>query len=428
MRITLKAKLGAIFAGVLALSGIGMYVAIDKLSELNEQFGNAVDGNVARIDLADDINVRTLRIARDEKNVILSNSVQDMNQIVEQMRREEATIKQQTDKLIELASADGRKRIDQFSSAWENYLTKHREVVRLALLNSSVEARRLLQGDGEKALNALLEGLRGAGQNYEQLRAEIAEARLANLNVITSADNPEDQQRYARIAEEKFGAVTRQIEGDSSLPASARQQWGDVLSVAARVRTLALENGNYRATVLAMGEAATARRAAAAAIESVVDLNNEQLQRAKTATAELYSDSRTLLLGILGVSLVISIAGISWILWSITRGVNSAVSLASAVASGNLNASATVSSNDEIRDLVNALNGMTAKLREIVGEVSSATRNVAAGSQELSAAAEELSQGATEQASSTEEASSSMEEIAANIKQNADNAGHVDNG
>jgi methyl-accepting chemotaxis protein len=175
-----------------------------------------------------------------------------------------------------------------------------------------------------------------------------------------------------------------------------------------------------------MGEGQKLRTQVREGLDSVIDLNNEQLQQARAATNELYTSSRTLLLALLAASMVISIAGMIWILWSISRGLNSAVSLAAAVAAGDLNASASVKTNDEIRDLIDALNDMTAKLREIVGEVMTATRNVAAGSEELSAAAEQLSQGATEQASSTEEASSSMEEIAANIKQNADNASQTE--
>jgi methyl-accepting chemotaxis protein len=137
------------------------------------------------------------------------------------------------------------------------------------------------------------------------------------------------------------------------------------------------------------------------------------------------------------------------------------VTLANAVALGDLDQTIAVKSNDEIKDVVDALNTMTSnlrdtagvadaiangdltieakplsdrdtlgmalermleKLRSVVSEALSASDNVSAGSQELSSSAEELSQGATEQASAAEEASSSMEEMASNIKQNADNA------
>jgi len=60
--------------------------------------------------------------------------------------------------------------------------------------------------------------------------------------------------------------------------------------------------------------------------------------------------------------------------------------------------------------------------KQVVGEVITASDNVAAGSLELSATAQQMSQGATEQAASAEEVSSSMEEMASSIRQNTDNA------
>ncbi|HLG85525.1 MAG TPA: methyl-accepting chemotaxis protein, partial [Bradyrhizobium sp.] len=115
-------------------------------------------------------------------------------------------------------------------------------------------------------------------------------------------------------------------------------------------------------------------------------------------------------------SLVVAVAAALWISISLSRALGRAVGLAGAVASGDLNQTISISSNDEIGDLIRSLNSMTEKLRQIVAEALTAAQNVSAGSQELSASAEQLSQGATEQASSAEEASSSMEEMAANVK------------
>jgi methyl-accepting chemotaxis protein len=125
-------------------------------------------------------------------------------------------------------------------------------------------------------------------------------------------------------------------------------------------------------------------------------------------------------------SLAIGLVAAIWISMSISRGLGRAVGLAGAVASGDLNQTINVSSNDEIGDLVKSLNMMVEKLRQVVEEALTAANNVSAGSQELSASAEQLSQGATEQASSAEEASSSMEEMASNVKQNADNANQTE--
>ena len=149
----------------------------------------------------------------------------------------------------------------------------------------------------------------------------------------------------------------------------------------------------------------------------------------------------------------------------VSRGLSKVNNLAKAVAVGDLNQTVEISTNDEIKDLVDNVNIMTANLRDtaalaekisdgdltvrpaplsdkdtlglalqamverlraVVSDAVAAAESVSSGSQELSASSEQLSQGATEQASAAEEASSSMEQMAANIKQNADNAAQTE--
>ena len=78
--------------------------------------------------------------------------------------------------------------------------------------------------------------------------------------------------------------------------------------------------------------------------------------------------------------------------------------------------------DDEIGQVISAVNKTVQTLRDIVGEVKTAAGNVADGSNQLSSGSEGMSQGASEQASSVEEISSSMEQMVSNIRQNADNA------
>ncbi|PLY02660.1 MAG: chemotaxis protein, partial [Desulfuromonas sp.] len=94
--------------------------------------------------------------------------------------------------------------------------------------------------------------------------------------------------------------------------------------------------------------------------------------------------------------------------------------MAGKVAEGNLDVQIEARS-DRDRMLI-SLGSMVENLRDVVGTVQAASEQVSAGSQAMSASSEELSQGATEQAASVEEASSSIEEMTANIRQNADNA------
>jgi len=133
-----------------------------------------------------------------------------------------------------------------------------------------------------------------------------------------------------------------------------------------------------------------------------------------------------LLLTLIIASLIVAIVSATWIALSISRGIGRAVGLADAVAAGDLTRTLKISSNDEVGDLVAALNNTVERLRAVVTDTLTASQNMSAGSQELSASAEQLSQGATEQASASEEASASMEEMAANVKQNAENAGQTE--
>ncbi|MDD2853577.1 MAG: methyl-accepting chemotaxis protein, partial [Desulfuromonadaceae bacterium] len=95
--------------------------------------------------------------------------------------------------------------------------------------------------------------------------------------------------------------------------------------------------------------------------------------------------------------------------------------IARTVAGGDLTVAIDLDSKNT-NSLLAAMAGMVEKLKQVVGEVITATDNVASGSQELSATAQQMSQGATEQAASAEEVSSSMEEMASSIRQNTDNA------
>jgi len=181
--------------------------------------------------------------------------------------------------------------------------------------------------------------------------------------------------------------------------------------------------------------------------------------------AATYRQARTLLIAVITISIVLGTLAAVWIALGISRGLGSAMGLAEAVAAGDLSQTVTVATRDEVRDMVDAMNRMTAnlrataavadaiadgdltvkakplsdrdtlglslermldKLRGVVTEASAASDNVSSGSQQLSATADDLSQGATEQAASAEEASASMEQMAANIKQNADNAAQTE--
>ncbi len=319
MRLNLKVKLGAAFALVLALSAAGVVIGLQKASDLNNAFNDAVDHNVVRVEQASAIKRQMVQVAVDVRDLVLANDQEELRVSDARVATDLDAVRQKAGALRAISSAAGQSLIDNFMATF--------------------------------------------GNSYEPTLSQIRGLALANKDA------------EARAALDKAVGVYREADAE---------------------------------------------------LQKVVDLNLRQLDQAKADTDGMYASAHTMLLGMLIASTVIALGAASWIIISISRAVGSALALANAVASGNLNATAKSNSDDEIKDLIDALNKMVGKLREVVAQVASATTNVAASSQELSAGAEQLSQGATEQASSTEEASASMEEMASNIKQNADNASETE--
>jgi len=163
--------------------------------------------------------------------------------------------------------------------------------------------------------------------------------------------------------------------------------------------------------------------------DSISALVTYQLVVAQQLDAEgraLFTSLTWLIIGAAIAVLAVSLLAGWLVSRAIKKNLGAGLRLADAIGNGDLTAVAESSSSDEAGQLIRSLNEMAGKLRQVVGEVMGAARNVASGSQELSATAEQLSQGSTEQASSTEEASASMEEMASIIKQSADNASQTE--
>jgi methyl-accepting chemotaxis protein len=250
--------------------------------------------------------------------------------------------------------------------------------------------------------------------------------------------------------------------------AKFQSDWPRYIAVQDEIRQLAKTNtndSNTRAAQLSYGAARDVTTQMFKTLDDICTQADNAVKQVNTDTDKQYASARTLLLTAAGLILLISAAAGVWISLSIARGLQSVMGVAQAVAIGDLNKSAEIKSNDEIKDLIDSFNTMTANLREtasladkvadgdltvqprplsdkdtlglalermvdrlrgVVADALAASENVSAGSQELSSTSEQMSQGATEQASAAEQASASMEEMAANIKQNADNASQTE--
>ncbi len=125
---------------------------------------------------------------------------------------------------------------------------------------------------------------------------------------------------------------------------------------------------------------------------------------------------------VIGAAVVLIVLVAMVVASTITRPLATALQVAEAMATGDLNSKIETSSKDETGQLLRRMGHMSNQLRQIVGDVNSNANGLASASEEISATAQSLSQAASEQAASVEETSASQEQIAASVQQNAENA------
>ena len=107
---------------------------------------------------------------------------------------------------------------------------------------------------------------------------------------------------------------------------------------------------------------------------------------------------------------------------SIVRPIAQAVQLAENVAAGNLSARAEARGNDELSQLLLALDTMSRNLAGIVSQVRQSSDSIATGSAQIATGNADLSMRTEQQASALQETAASMEQLNSTVKQNADNA------
>ncbi|WP_420105973.1 methyl-accepting chemotaxis protein [Herbaspirillum huttiense] len=141
------------------------------------------------------------------------------------------------------------------------------------------------------------------------------------------------------------------------------------------------------------------------------------------AEGQQTSDSAiALMLELSAVAILLCVLAAWWVTRSITRPLNEAVDVASAVAQGDLTVQIGETTRDETGKLLASLKAMNQNLHRIVSEVRTGSDTINTASSEIASGNLDLSSRTEEQAGALEETASAMEELTSTVKQNADNA------
>ncbi|MDC8445327.1 MAG: methyl-accepting chemotaxis protein [Nitrosomonas sp.] len=247
----------------------------------------------------------------------------------------------------------------------------------------------------------------------------------AYLNSIEAA-----RQRAAMTAEndarintiwQKF-MTTYLVSEEEKLANTFARQWP--LYQESRDRTISLAMaGNFEESIAnTISDAREKFDAAHATMLSLIELQGGV---AAQEYAEAQSNFNTVFMitsVAVAVGVILAVVIGMMLVRAIVGPINEAVSIADAVASGDLTSRIDVTSNNETGHLMHALKQMNDNLVDLVGKVRTSTDSIYTASSEIAAGNSDLSQRTEEQASSLEETASSMEELTSTVRQNADNA------
>jgi methyl-accepting chemotaxis protein len=157
-------------------------------------------------------------------------------------------------------------------------------------------------------------------------------------------------------------------------------------------------------------------------LEDLVKLQDTQMRETGSQVSSKVAMTKVILASLLASAFAMAFAMAVWIIRSITRPLEEAVSIAQRVSAGDLAMEFRVQGNSETALLLGALHEMKTRLARIVGDVRGNAEGVATASAEISQGNNDLSSRTEQQASALQQTAASMEELGATVRQNADNA------
>ncbi|WP_302131129.1 methyl-accepting chemotaxis protein [Comamonas thiooxydans] len=272
-----------------------------------------------------------------------------------------------------------------------------------------------------------------AARNLQDMRYQLQRYRSQTMQHVMAQSSEEmavydksmpklwdelvqNQQSYAKyVKTDKERALLAEI--GEELKAYAVQT--------AKVVDLSHQLLNDEASEILRGESLKISRGISTRLDALSEINHQATEETNQAGDDLYAAARWWVMALLLGSIVIGVALAVLIARSISRPLQSAVQLAQSVAAGDLSASITVQSQDEVGQLLQALKDMNTSLQRIVGQVRQGTDSIASASSQIASGNQDLSSRTEEQASSLEQTAASMDEIVMSVRRVTDIMGEI---
>ena len=232
-------------------------------------------------------------------------------------------------------------------------------------------------------------------KRFEQRRVAATEA----LQAMEAALHDEaDRAQFARVLQARDAVQTRRAETEQNLD---------------------LDDYNARAN-FAFGDYAAMGVKYSQAFDEFVQYQIDQLD-VVTQRAEARRQRSVMVgWGVAGLLLLVAVVMARWLVVNITRPLQQAVQLTATIGGGDLNVVAKTDRRDEFGHLMNALDAMAERLRQVVSEVRSGVGEVSEAAAEIAKGNADLSTRTEQTAANLEQTAASIEQLTATVHQSAD--------
>jgi methyl-accepting chemotaxis protein len=193
----------------------------------------------------------------------------------------------------------------------------------------------------------------------------------------------------------------------------------------ANAKLVPIARGGMRfeeAKVLLMGDSRAAYDQVGQALGRLTDINSAGAEQAYRTSQQAYGLALAWVIGLLiGMVAVASLLAIG-ITRQVTRPLGQAVDAATRIAAGDLTVQLSAQGKDELAHLIEALGGMSQRLRELVAAVRTDADGVALASGEIAQGNADLSSRTESQAATLQQTAAAVEQMTGTQKSNAENA------
>lgn len=390
MRFTIKSKLVAVFAVMIALLGLSTYFALDKAGKLN-----------AEIYEMDHVTARNMRLSLSIRSdfaramtIVGKYLTTDTERQTEAFHEEALQIFErldtQLDDLAETISDTDAPLLEAVRATWAEFRNAEAELLNLARENTDLNARILSDAEARERFDRLLTDthnildatrvraedrpdvsrLRALESALGRSASDIREARRLEKDLLIAVTDEnltraaEDFRRVSAAVDTHLAEASAAARGaDREAIEALQEEWNLYRSVAEEIVTLSLRNSNARAEVLFENELFPRFLETFRAAEELSQTAEANMHAQTADAAASYSGAVRILITVGTFAVLTAIAAALWLSTTISRGLNRAVSVTRDVARGNLDVDARSNSRDEIGDLLNAMDAMVSDLK-----------------------------------------------------------------